>query len=99
MFELTKPIHLTDGVEREIPPVIIAKMVESIQRLKSIQPIQHFQFFDIQQKDNITVIEHQQEDPPYKKEMVLTKTYNQYNGKVYAVDNGGYITILLWDEY
>lgn len=99
MFDIKNPIYMTKGVQAEIHPRLVKEMIDSIVRLKDSVEVDYLQVFRFSQDGTKTRIEHTQEEPDYKKTLVLKGIPNKFEGKVYIIDSGSYTTVLLAEEY
>lgn len=99
MFNVKKPFYITRGVKEEIHPVLIKEMIDSVMRLKKSVAVDYLQIFKFSQEGDKTWIEHIQEEPAHKKTLMFKGIPNKFEEKVYIIDNGSYITVLLADEY
>lgn len=100
MFE-PKQVYVTKRLQSEIMPLIITGMMDSIIEMKKTIEVDYLQVFDISFSKNgrNTYIEHTQEEPEYKKQLILTNVNNKFVGKVFIIDDGNCITVMLAEEY
>lgn len=99
LFDQQKPFVITKGVKTNIDSRLITEMVESIMRMKKTVKVDYLQVFCITQEGDTTRIIHKQEYPEHKKKLLFKNNKNTYEGKVYIIDDGPYITVLLAEEY
>ncbi len=93
-----KDRYLTRGVSNEIPleiQLLLWSMIEDVKVKKD-----YLQVFEIEPiKDNLLRIEHRQEVPKYKKEIVVRNTGINSKVKLFVIDDGEYSTMMLSKEY
>lgn len=94
MFDGKK--YITRGISENIPleiQIILWDIVISMPVKKD-----YLQIFELSTKENILIIKHSQEVPPYEKtyEFIVLKLINE---KIYIIDDGDYSIMLLADEY
>lgn len=99
LFGKNKGYFMTKGVQMNILPEIVKGMLDSIMEMKKDVKVDYLQIFEIESNGNVTHITHRQEIPEYRKKLVLTGVRNTYTGKVYVIDDGEYVTVMLSDEY
>lgn len=96
MFD--KDRYLTKDVSKKIPleiQVLLWSMISEIKIKKD-----YLQVFEIEPiKNNLLKIEHRQEVPKYKKEVVVVNTGINFKVKIFVIDDGEYSTMMLSDEY
>lgn len=96
MFD--KERYLTRGVSNEIPfeiQLLLWSMIEEVKVKKD-----YIQAFEIEPvKGNILKIEHSQEVPKYKKEVVVRNIGVNSKVKLFVIDDGEYSTMMLSEEY
>ena len=95
MFQ--NPRYLTRGVQETIPPELQLLMWDALDALP--EPKDYFQVFRIFVLNGIQCIEHEQEQPPFKREYLLPIVENPTTAKVYIIDDGDHSTMLLAEEY
>ncbi|SDO03156.1 protein of unknown function [Psychrobacillus sp. OK028] len=100
MFE-PKQVYITKRVKDEIIPEIIKGMMDSIMEIKNIVELDYLQVFDFSLSKNkkTTYINHSQEEPVYSKQLMLANLTNKFIGKVFIIDDGDCITVMLAEEY
>lgn len=89
--------YLTRGVQDTIPPELQLLMWDALEAVP--EPKDYFQVFRIFVLNGIQRIEHEQEQPPYKREYLLPTIENPITAKVYIIDDGDHSTMLLAEEY
>ena len=88
MFD--KERYLTRGVSKEIPFEVQLQLWSMIDEITVKKD--YLQVFEIEPiKDNLLKIEHRQEVPKYKKEIIVRK--------LFVIDEGDYSTMMLSEEY
>lgn len=96
MFD--KDRYLTKDVSKKIPleiQILLWSMISEIKIKKD-----YLQVFEIEPiKNNLLKIEHRQEVPKYKKELVVVNTGINFKVKIFVIDDGEYSTMMLSDEY
>ena len=96
MFD--KERYLTRGVCNEIPfeiQLLLWSMIEEVTVKKD-----YLQVFEIEPvKDNLLKIEHRQEVPKYKKEVVVRNVGINSKVRLFVIDDGEYSTMMLSEEY
>lgn len=96
MFD--KDRYLTKDVSKKIPLEIQILLWSMISEMKIKKD--YLQVFEIEPiKNNLLKIEHRQEVPKYKKELVVVNTSINFKVKIYVIDDGEYSTMMLSDEY
>lgn len=98
MFE-PKPVFTTKQVQKLIIPEITKGMLDSIMAMKEVTEVDYLQVFDISTNGTTTYINHSQEEPQYRKQLMLTKANNKFEGKIFIIDDGKCITVMLAEEY
>ncbi|MBS3678946.1 hypothetical protein KGF86_01840 [Ornithinibacillus massiliensis] len=100
MFE-PKEVFITKRVKSKIMPEIIKGMMDSIMEMKKGVHVDYLQVFNISlsKGGRTTYIDHSQEEPLYQKKLMLTNTNNKFSGKVFIIDDGKCITVMLAEEY
>ena len=89
--------YLTRGVDAEIPIELQLLMWESLNDIP--EPKDYFQILRLFVLNGIQCIEHEQEQPPYKRKYLLPTFKNPITAKVYIIDDGDHSTMLLAEEY
>ncbi len=96
MFD--KERYLTRGISNEIPfeiQLLLWSMIDEIRIKKD-----YLQVFEIEPiKDNLLKIEHRQEVPKYKKEIVVKNRGIKSKIKLFVIDEGDYSIMMLSEEY
>lgn len=96
MFD--KDRYLTKDVSKKIPLEIQVLLWSMISEMKIKKD--YLQVFEIEPiKNNLLKIEHRQEIPKYKKEVVVVNTGINFKVKIFVIDDGEYSTMMLSDEY
>lgn len=88
--------YLTKGVQSEIPLELQLFMWECVNRMP--EPKDYFQVFRLESLDDFQKITHFSEQPEYHREYLIP-TDKPITSKVYIIDSGEYITMLLASEY
>ena len=93
-----KERYLTRGVSNEIPleiQILLWSMIDGLNVKKD-----YLQVFEIEPiKDNLLKIEHRQEVPKYKKEIIVRNRGIKSKIKLFVIDEGDYSTMMLSEEY
>ena len=89
--------YLTRGVQDTIPPELQLLMWNALEAVP--EPKDYFQILRLFVLNGIQCIEHQQEQPPFKREYLLPTVENPITAKVYIIDDGDHRTMLLAEEY
>ncbi|MFR2797455.1 DUF960 family protein [Romboutsia timonensis] len=93
-----KERYLTRGVSNEIPleiQILLWSMIDGLNVKKD-----YLQVFEIEPMDvNLLKIEHRQEVPRYKKEIVVINVGISSKVKIFVIDDGVYSTMMLSSEY
>ena len=96
MFD--KERYLTRGISNEIPfeiQLLLWSMIDEIRIKKD-----YLQVCEIEPiKDNLLKIEHRQEVPKYKKEIVVKNRGIKSKIKLFVIDEGDYSIMMLSEEY
>lgn len=96
MFD--KERYLTRGVSNKIPFEIQLLMWSMIEELKVNKD--YLQVFEVKPiNDNLLKIEHRQEIPKYKKEIIVRNIGINSKEKIFVIDEGEYSTMMLSEEY
>ncbi|KUP08433.1 hypothetical protein Q75_02895 [Bacillus coahuilensis p1.1.43] len=74
-------------------------MLDSIMAMKKVTKVDYLQTFDVSTNGTTTYITHIQEEPNYRKQLMLTQVNNNFKGKVFIIDDGKCITVMLAEEY
>lgn len=86
----------------EIVPVEIQVLMwNMIDELKSKMELDYLQIFRLKKKEDMVIIEHEQEVPPYKElwELQENSISIEHDVKVYVIDSTDYSTMILAEEY
>ena len=93
-----KERYLTRGVSNEITleiQILLWSMIDGLNVKKD-----YLQVFEIEPMDvNLLKIEHRQEVPRYKKEIVVINVGISSKVKIFVIDDGVYSTMMLSSEY
>ncbi len=89
--------YLTRGVQDTIPPELQLLMWDALEAVP--EPKDYFQVIRIFVLNGIQCIEHDQEQPPFKREYLLPTVEKITTAKVYIIDDGDHSTMLLAEEY
>lgn len=96
MFD--KDRYLTRGVSNEIPleiQLLLWSMIGEVTVKKD-----YLQVFEIEPlNSNLLKIEHRQEVPKYKKEIIVSNAGINSKVKLFVIDDGEYSTMMLSEEY
>lgn len=104
MFELTKGRYLTRGVEREIPMELQAFLWGIIEKEKPCHELDYLQVFrlEVDGEGNLHV-HYSQEQPDQHRTYSLATVGANIPGvdgkKIYVIDDGENVTMLLAEEY
>ena len=91
-----KKRYITKGAQSEIPIELQIFMWNCIDSMP--EPKDYLQIFRLSSSDGKQMIVHEQEQPEYKKEYLLSLD-KPVTAKVYVIDDGDHCTMLLADEY
>ena len=93
--------YITKGVQEHIPTLLMLFMWEAIDRGREERTLDYLQIFTFYVEDNQQKIKHEQEQPPYERVYVCGKAEGMVTitEKVYVIDDGDHITMLLANEY
>ncbi len=89
--------YLTRGVGEKIPLELQLLMWNALEVIP--EPKDYFQVFRLSVLNGIQRIEHEQEQPPFKREYLLPTIETPITEKVYIIDDGDHSTMLLAEEY
>ena len=95
MFQ--NPRYLTRGVQDTIPLELQLLMWNSLNAIP--EPKDYFQVFRLSVLNGIQCIEHEQEQPPFKRKYLLPTVEMHITAKVYIIDDVDHSTMLLAEEY
>jgi len=93
--------YITKGVQERIPILLVLFIWETIDRGREERTLDYLQIFTFYVEDNQQKIKHEQEQPPYERVYVCGKAEGMVTitEKVYVIDDGDHITMLLASEY
>ena len=89
--------YLTRGVNAEIPIELQLFLWDALEEIP--EPKDYFQVFRLSVLNGIQCIEHEQEQPPFKRKYLLPTIETPITEKVYIIDDGDHSTMLLAEEY
>ena len=89
--------YVTRGVNARIPLITQIMMWGMIDSLQEVEP-DYLQIFCLSAENGKQKIVHEQEQPEYKKEYMISEV-EPVNEKVYVIDSEEYSTMLLAEEY
>ncbi|MBQ8012410.1 MAG: DUF960 domain-containing protein [Oscillospiraceae bacterium] len=89
--------YLTRGVNAEIPIELQLFLWDALEEIP--EPKDYFQVFRLSVLNGIQCIEHEQEQPPFKRKYLLPTVEMPITEKVYIIDDGDHSTMLLAEEY
>ena len=89
--------YLTRGVSERIPLELQLLMWNTLNAIP--EPKDYFQVFRLSVLNGIQRIEHEQEQPPFKRKYLLPTVEMPITEKVYIIDDGDHSTMLLAEEY
>ncbi|MBQ3256641.1 MAG: DUF960 domain-containing protein [Oscillospiraceae bacterium] len=89
--------YLTRGVSERIPLELQLLMWNALNAIP--EPKDYFQVFRLFVLNGIQCIEHEQEEPPFKRKYLLPMIENPITEKVYIIDDSDHSTMLLAEEY
>ena len=95
MFQ--NPGYLTRSVQDTIPLELQLLMWNALNAIP--EPKDYFQVFRLSVLNGIQCVEHEQEQPPFKREYLLQTIETPITAKVYIIDDGDHSTMLLAEEY
>lgn len=94
--------YMTKGVQNEIPFDVQLLLWSLIEALGNKMELDYLQVFKLETVElhgqKLQSVEHHQEKPEYRQKRNFRVT-NPINMTVWAIDDGGYSTMLLPDEY
>lgn len=99
MFKPGKEIYLTKGILEAVDDGLIYRIFDCIHRMKKHTEPDYLQVFNISIEENAMVIRHHQEVPAFTQEVKVQNFEKSFEGKIYVIDDGSYITVLLSEEY
>lgn len=84
-----------------VPAEIQILMWNMIDELKSKIELDYLQIFRLKKKEDMVIVEHEQEVPQYKKQYELNESHIsiEHDIKIYVIDSIDYSTIILASEY
>ena len=88
--------YITKGVQENISLELQFFMWNCIDNLS--EPKDYLQVFNLSVVDSLQRIIHSTEEPEYKKEYLIPSD-NPISEKIYVIDDGDYLTMLLAEEY
>ena len=91
--------YITKGVQERIPILLVLFIWETIDRGREERTLDYLQIFTFYVEDNQQKIKHEQEQPPYERVYVCGEATTGIEEKVYVIDDGDHITMLLANEY
>ena len=89
--------YLTRGVAEKIPLELQLFMWNALAAIPESKD--YFQIFRLSVLNGNQCIEHEQEQPPFKREDLLPTIETPITEKVYIIDDGDHSTMLLAEEY
>jgi len=89
--------YLTRGVSERIPIDLQIILWNALETLP--EPKDYFQVFRLFSLNGIQCIEHEQEQPPFKRKYLLPTIETPITAKVYIIDDGDHSTMLLAEDY
>ena len=91
--------YITKGVQEHIPTLLMLFMWEAIDRGREERTLDYLQIFTFYVEDNQQKVRYEQEQPPYERVYVCGEATTGIEEKVYVIDDGDHITMLLANEY
>jgi len=93
--------YITRGISEKVPPLIQHMMWTMIDHKKQTHTMDYLQVFELKRKNDLFIIRHHQEEPPFEEETEITDTsYHHLSGiKIYVIDDITHSTMLLANEY
>ena len=99
-FEGEKATYITKGISSRIPKVVQLLLFCILEETKeSGITMDYFQVFELKTKGDKLEISHYQEEPEYRTEKIYMPFDMDIDEKVYIIDSGENITMLLPSEY
>ena len=95
MFE--NPKYITRSICTEIPSWLVILLWNQVAMMQIPQK-DYLQIFRLTKTERGQHIIHEQEQPPYKEELIVP-CKDAVDAKIYIIDNGAYSTMLLAEEY
>ena len=88
---------VADHVSIEVQ-MFLWSLIDNLVAKRRIE-VDYLQVFDLSGADGKQTIIHSQEVPEYQMVYRFDNVVNPLNGELYVIDDGGYCTMLLCDEY
>lgn len=97
MFEPYKKRYLTSGIDTSVPYALQLFIWSLIDHMP--EPKDYFQIFTLTAENNLQIIHHHSEEPPYSMKYILTTIESPLTDKIYVIDDGINCTMLFANEY
>lgn len=97
MHENSKARYITCGIREIIPIELQSFMWYAVDNMP--EPKDYLQVFKLVNKAGVQQILHTSEEPEYSKHYILTDINEAVTCKVYIIDDGINVTMLLAEEY
>ncbi len=93
----TEKRYITRGIQAELPGWLV-NLLWFLRDGMEVEKKDYLQIFRLSRTATGQRIEHEQEQPPYKKTLDVP-CEDAVSAKVYIIDDGTHVTMLLADEY
>ncbi|MBP3478792.1 MAG: DUF960 domain-containing protein [Oscillospiraceae bacterium] len=93
----TESRYITRGIQAELPSWLV-NLLWFMRDGMEVEKQDYLQIFRLSRTDKGQRIEHEQEQPPYQKTLDVP-CEDAVGAKVYIIDDGTHVTMLLADEY
>ena len=93
----TEKRYITRGIQAELPGWLV-NLLWFMRDGMEVEKKDYLQIFRLSRTDKGQHIEHEQEQPPYKR-MLDVPCEDAVDAKVYIIDDETHVTMLLVDEY
>lgn len=102
-FKNTKGTYITKGIAEAIPFYLQILLWCILEEAKQKMELDYFQVFNLntktEEENTLLEITHIQEQPTWYEEKIQMPTDGVINEKVYVIDDGENVTMLLANEY
>lgn len=102
-FKNTKGTYITKGIAEAIPFSLQMLLWCILEEAKQKMELDYFQVFNLntktEEENTLLEITHIQEQPTWYEEKIQMPTEGVLNEKVYVIDDGENVTMLLAKEY
>lgn len=93
----TEKRYITRGIQTKLPGWLV-NLLWFLREGMEVESKDYLQIFCLSRTDKGQHIEHEQEQPPYRK-VLDVPCEDAVDAKVYIIDDGTHVTMLLADEY